>query len=470
MVQRLQLAFSVMVLLCAGAAGAAAQSVALAAKPAKIAPAAATTEPSFRTADGRPDLQGYWTNNTVTPLERPKDLADKAFFTPEEAAAYAKRQLSKPEPTGKGTYADVHYNMAQFGLEKSQTKVATSIRTSLITDPPDGRIPPMTPEAVERNAALAAKNEGHEFDSAENRPLRERCIAWGIEGPPMMPVSYNSNSTDRARRGLRGYFAGNDSRSAHDSHRWQCASCSERAAVEGRLARPLGGRHAGGGYHEFHRPDGVPRLERESARGGALPARGCGTRSCINSPWTILHTWTRPWSTETFLTKSEGPIFEYACHEGNYGMANNLSGARAEEKKEGRRREMIKLVAACVMAAAGLPAWAHHSFAAEFDATKPVKLEGTVTKMEWINPHSWIHIDVKNPDGTVTNWMIEGGSPNALLRRGFTKHSLEPGTQIVVEGYQAKDGANRANGRDLTFPDGRKLFIGSNPDEKTPDK
>jgi hypothetical protein len=131
---------------------------------------------------------------------------------------------------------------------------------------------------------------------------------------------------------------------------------------------------------------------------------------------------------------------------------------------------MIRFLAACLLAAAALPAWAHHSFAAEFDVTKPVKLEGTVTRMEWINPHSWIHIDVKNPDGTVTSWMIEGGSPNALLRRGFTKHSLEPGTQIVVEGYQAKDGANRANGRDLTFPDGRKLFIGSNPDEKTPDE
>jgi Family of unknown function (DUF6152) len=130
---------------------------------------------------------------------------------------------------------------------------------------------------------------------------------------------------------------------------------------------------------------------------------------------------------------------------------------------------MIKFIAACLIAAAALPAWAHHSFASEFDASKPVKLEGTVTKMEWINPHSWIHIDVKNPDGTVTSWMIEGGSPNALLRRGFTKHSLEPGSQIIVEGYQAKDGANRANGRDLTFSDGRKLFLGASAEEKTPD-
>ena len=130
---------------------------------------------------------------------------------------------------------------------------------------------------------------------------------------------------------------------------------------------------------------------------------------------------------------------------------------------------MRKLLGAYLLLAAH-PIWAHHSFASEFDVTKPVKLQGTVTKMEWINPHSWIHIDVKSPDGTVTSWMVEGGSPNSLLRSGFTKHSLEPGTEIVVEGYQAKDGANRANGRDLTFPDGKKLFIGTNPDEKAPEK
>jgi len=104
---------------------------------------------------------------------------------------------------------------------------------------------------------------------------------------------------------------------------------------------------------------------------------------------------------------------------------------------------------------------AHHAFSAEFDANKPIQLTGTVTKMEWINPHAWIHIDVKKPDGTVEKWMIEGGTPNTLLRRGFTKNSLAIGTEIKVDGYQAKDGSMRGNGRDLTLPDGKKLFMGS---------
>jgi len=107
------------------------------------------------------------------------------------------------------------------------------------------------------------------------------------------------------------------------------------------------------------------------------------------------------------------------------------------------------------------PLVAHHAFAAEFDANRPVKLEGIVTKMEWINPHSWIHIEVKKPDASIESWMIEGGAPNALLRRGFSKDSLPIGTRVIVMGYQAKDGALRANGRDLTFADGRKLFMGS---------
>ena len=119
------------------------------------------------------------------------------------------------------------------------------------------------------------------------------------------------------------------------------------------------------------------------------------------------------------------------------------------------------LCAAAIVLCAVRPVPAHHAFAAEFDAKKPIKLRGVVTKVEWINPHAWIHIEVKRPDGVVEQWMIEGGTPNTLVRRGFTKASLKEGTEITVEGYRAKNGALRANGADLILPDGRRLFLGS---------
>jgi hypothetical protein len=131
------------------------------------------------------------------------------------------------------------------------------------------------------------------------------------------------------------------------------------------------------------------------------------------------------------------------------------------------RTKLFVMAGAAVASAllGGAVALAHHAFAAEFDANKPVNLRGPVTRVEWINPHAWIHIDSKNADGSTTAWMVEGGTPNTLLRRGITKDSLTIGTEIVVRGYQSKDALCkpkcRANGRDVTFPDGRKLFMGS---------
>src|ERR1700732_4492466 len=128
------------------------------------------------------------------------------------------------------------------------------------------------------------------------------------------------------------------------------------------------------------------------------------------------------------------------------------------------RKTLSLAVAALGCLLAVSPVRAHHAFAAEYDAKKQVRLEGVVTAMEWINPHAWIHIDVTGPDGKVTSWMVEGGRPNILLRRGFNKGSLEKGTVVIVEGYQAKNGENRANGSNITFADGKRLFLGgSNP-------
>ena len=134
------------------------------------------------------------------------------------------------------------------------------------------------------------------------------------------------------------------------------------------------------------------------------------------------------------------------------------------------RKSLLIPIAAIAVLSLASHALAHHAFSAEFDAAKPVKLRGSVTKMDWINPHAWLYLDVKGDDGEMIHWAIELGPPNSLLKRGWTKQSVPVGTEVLVEGYQAKDGALRANGRDVTLPDGRKLFAGSSgtgaPDER----
>jgi len=334
MSHRLQVTLSVFGFLCAGATSVAAQGLNVAAKPAaKPAPATTNAAPSLRTPDGTPDLQGYWTNTTVTPLERPKDLADKAFFTPEEAAEYAKRQLAVPEATGPGTYADVHYNMAQFGLEKTQNTVAANIRTSLITDPPDGRIPPTTPEARQRNADRAAKNKGHEFDGPENRGLAEQCIMWGNEGPPMMPAGYNSNLQIVQGPGYVAILQ----EMIHDV---RMIPTDNSAHLPSNVRQWMGDSR---GHWEGDTlvVDTTNFTDKTAFRGSSQNLHVVERFHRVDAN-TVLYqftvddpsTWAHSWSAEIPMTKVDGPVFEYACHEGNYGMANNLSGARAEEKKK----------------------------------------------------------------------------------------------------------------------------------------
>ena len=132
------------------------------------------------------------------------------------------------------------------------------------------------------------------------------------------------------------------------------------------------------------------------------------------------------------------------------------------------RTLLFSAAAGVLVLAAGAPLAAHHSFAAEFDGTKPVTLKGTVARMEWTNPHAWLHVDVKGGDGKVVSWMVEGGAPNALLRRGWNKNSVPTGTAVIVQGFRARDGSNRANGGEVTLPDGKKLFL-STPGQGAPD-
>jgi hypothetical protein len=135
-----------------------------------------------------------------------------------------------------------------------------------------------------------------------------------------------------------------------------------------------------------------------------------------------------------------------------------------------RRKLLAALGGGLLVAVAAAPADAHHSFAAEFDAAKPIVLRGVIKKMEWINPHSWLTMEVKSPDGSTATWEVEAGAPNAMFRRGFTRNSLPVGTEVVVSGFQAKDGKQRANGRDIRFPDGKLLFMGSSGTPGAPDE
>jgi hypothetical protein len=286
-----------------------------------------------RLLDGKPDMQGYWTNQTFTPLERPAQFKDKAFFTAEEAAAWAKRGIDNviEQPRGEEvkTDADIHYDDAIWQLE-GYTKGAM-LRTSIVTAPADGKIPPLTEEGQKRAQARAAARKGiGPFDNAQARSLSERCIYWAHEGPPLLPTGYNSNLQivqapmnfvvipemmpvarvvpldGRGRVGavIRAYRGDSRGRWDGDTMVVETTNYSEKTAWRGAS-------------------DNLKVTERFTMV----------DRNTIRYQFTVddPSTWTQPWSGEYEMSRIEGPLFEYACHEGNYGLPSILKGARLAE-------------------------------------------------------------------------------------------------------------------------------------------
>jgi hypothetical protein len=282
-----------------------------------------------RTPDGHPDLQGFWTNQTITPLERPINLGAKEFFTEEEAAENRKRTLVAT-PTAERSGTEAHYEFTQFGLDKTQSQVAFSLRTSLIVGA-EGRVPPFTPEAQQRIAERAANVKGHEFDGPESRNIQERCIVWGNEGPPMLPPGYNSylqivqapayvailqemihdvriiplDGRPHLPQAIRGWLGDSRGRWEGDTLVVDTTNFTDKTNFRG-------------SRENLHVVERFTRVDDNTIR----------YEFTVDDPTT----WTRPWSAELALAKDKGPIYEYACHEANYGFANNLKGARAVEK------------------------------------------------------------------------------------------------------------------------------------------
>ena len=303
--------------------------------PAASKPAASAkpwTQP--RTPDGQPDLQGFWTNTSYTPLERPKNI-DREFFTREEALERVNRAAEdEAEQTEPGTIPDVHYDFTQFGLDRSQGGFALNLRTSMIVDPPDGRIPPMTAEGQKRTAerAAARKRMGAATDSVQNQSLSVRCIFMDRDGPPMLAGAYNNNyqfvqvpgyvmilvemlhdvriipldGRPQPPKTVRQLMGSSRGRWEGNTLVVETTNFTDKTAFQGSSA-------------DMRLTERFTRMDEETIR----------YQFTVDDP----ATWSRPWSAETPWKKSIPPIFEHACHEGNYGLYNTLAGARAEEKR-----------------------------------------------------------------------------------------------------------------------------------------
>jgi hypothetical protein len=311
---------------------------------AKPAPAAkAWTMP--RTPDGKPDLQGVYSNATAIPVARPANLGAKEFYTDDadkaaSAAAgrggagrggAAARPAAAADPEGNGLA--VHYDTSQFGLGGPTVKRAASLRTSIITGP-EGRVPALTPEAAKRGADRRAFQQEHQWDSAQTRPLAERCITWGFEGPPMMPVGYNSTLQIVQGQG----FVSIVQEMIHDT---RVIPTDGRPHAPAEIKQWMGdsrGHWEGDtlvvetvNYNPLVTIQGgiVSDAAKVTERFTRIDADTITYQFTVDDP----KTWVKPFSGEYNMVHIDGSVYEYACHEGNYGMANNLSGARATEKK-----------------------------------------------------------------------------------------------------------------------------------------
>jgi hypothetical protein len=293
-----------------------------------------------RTADGRPDLSGFWNNASFTPLERPRELGDKAFYTEEEFDEVVEQRVAGRErQTEPGTTADVHYDFGQFGLTQGQDGFVRNLRTSLIVDPPDGRIPPMTAEgeALQAARAEARRQRGAMTDRVQNMSLPTRCIIWGAD-PPMLPIGYNSH--------LHIVQEPN-----HVMSVVEMMQDVRRIPLDGRPHLSEHIRQLKGSSRGWWDGDTLVVETRNLTDRTAF--RGASENVVVTERFTRVSedmmlyeftvddptVWERPWSGEVPMMRVDGPIFEFACHEHNYGVTNTLRGARAEEAAERQARE-----------------------------------------------------------------------------------------------------------------------------------
>lgn len=288
----------------------------------------------LRTPDGHPDLQGIWTSASVVPMERPANLKGKEFYTEQEAAENAKQVLGMSSWERLGSQAPEHYNMSQYGLDLSQVKVASTLRTSLIVGP-DGRVPPLTPEAQKRNAGKAARNRGHQFDSYENRPLQERCLVYSSEGPPMLPGAYNSNLQIVQDAGHVAILQ----EMIHSARIIPTDGPTDGSPHLPPAIRQWFGDSRGRWEGETLVVDTTNFTDKTAFRGSTASLHLVERFTRIDNDTIVYEftaddpaTWTRSWTAQIQLTRIKGPLFEFACHEGNQGVANTLSGARATER------------------------------------------------------------------------------------------------------------------------------------------